>query len=289
MSSSSPSSSSSSSPQLHRRCRHRRCSLLVQSCHCHSMGRGRLSLHCDHCQGRSCEVAMENPAWSFIWKFAAMTAAFVATNMVHSATCHRCAFDTAKPGKRIGKIYKFKASGAWITETAASCRCKGKPHVKLTMALDGGHPDGVHWGRNLLSSSRRPFLPGRNGIRYTGVPAKLTKSAEYPAKLGARIVRAWAQSQRQIQSPRRPESRTSASQQLGNWLRPCMCSNEKSSSSSRGEKPMQKKRKILQQTSLRGETPHQKPFASWMKPQASGASSSGSSSGSSNWMSPSAY
>ena len=159
LSSASPSSSSSSSPQLHHRCRHRRCitaqvhisvtqraSLLVQSCHCHIMGRGRLSLHCDHCQGRSCEVAMENPAWSFIWKFAAMTAAFVATNMVHSATCHRCAFDTAKPGKRIGKIYKFKASGAWITETAASCRCKGKPHVKLTMALDGGHPDAVHSG-----------------------------------------------------------------------------------------------------------------------------------------------
>ena len=123
------------------------------------------------CPGRHCEIAVENPAPSMIWRWPPMEAALEECKLDHQAVARRCAWDRAPDGKRLNKQYKFRSTGSWIGQTNRKCKCKSKEHARLT------------------SVNINKF--GKKSVN--GISAALQRSAAYPQGLGKLIIHAWKQ------------------------------------------------------------------------------------------------
>jgi len=127
---------------------------------------------------RGVECVVENPPWSFIWKFPPM-AAVMSKGLQHSAVTYRCAFERkASSVPRLWKVYKFWATGSWIQGTRRTCQCAGKPHLRMT----------------------KSYLDRLGKRRHNGIPNLLTQSAAYPDALGVSIVRAWSKGAARVPS-----------------------------------------------------------------------------------------
>ena len=121
------------------------------------------------CPGRHCEIAVENPSWSCLWRWPPMKAALEECTLDNEAVAHRCAWDTARDGKRLWKQYKFRSTGSWICKTARKCNCRTKKHNNLTRT------DISECGKKSVS----------------GIGTALRKSSAYPRALGKLVIHAW--------------------------------------------------------------------------------------------------
>ena len=128
-----------------------------------------ISLFVFGCPGRHCEIAVENPTNSSIWRWPPMAAALEECALDHQAVAHRCAWDKAPDGERLWKQYKFRSTGSWIGQTNRKCKCRSNKH------------------KNLTSTAIDQF--GKKSV--TGIATALRRSSAYPRALGKLIIHAW--------------------------------------------------------------------------------------------------
>ena len=143
----------------------------------------------------------------FRFSFICQVCLFSARVLLRGGGLLRCAFDDnpGPDGRKIGKLYKIRATGRWIEKLNRKCTCK-KPHIKLSKKVYN------KFGR----------------VGYTGVHKRLKESQAYPPAMGAAAIDAWAsrKSRKCVPVSSSPASRVK--QQLPNlgpkaspsWLQP---------------------------------------------------------------------
>lgn len=221
------------------------------------------------CPGRLCEIAVENPAGSMIWRWPPMEAALEECTLDHQAVAHRCAWDKARYGKRLWKQYKFRSTGSWIGKTNRKCNCWSKKHTNLT------------------STAIDKF--GKKSV--TGIGTALRRSSAYPRALGKLIIHAWKKAQTPASSlPASSSSRHPAPQgMLGtsrneacSWLQPTAEENHSQEAVQRPGKKAKQTAAWLQPAAGSESIHHQAPgskqkralstteVTGWLQPSASG-------------------
>lgn len=118
---------------------------------------------------RMVEAVIENPVDSVLFKYTPVRDTLA---KVEGPGCRvvtpRCAFSTEAFGRRPYKLYRFVATGSWITSLRRRCSCPGKEHMKLTV---------------------RKVVNGR--VQITGIKTALVYSASYPRALGHAVAASW--------------------------------------------------------------------------------------------------
>ncbi len=88
---------------------------------------------------RAVQAAMENPTGSYIWKYPPLVLSFSKAGLVWFVNTWRCAWDRSQRKPKLGKHYKFAATGDWIMALARACPCPGRLHAKLSKEWVNDH------------------------------------------------------------------------------------------------------------------------------------------------------
>lgn len=117
--------------------------------------------------GRGCQVVIENPPGSSIWKYYGPK---FMRNLPHQAICSRCAYAQKGESGGLWKQYKFYGSHPWVLNLNRLCECPANSHKRLTSK------DVDAFGK----------------VSVTGIAPRLTESAHYLPAMTDQVIAHWS-------------------------------------------------------------------------------------------------